>query len=80
MITLKTIDSQFYRVLGKCIHTKRIEKGMTLQEVSKRVGITRQMLDLYELGRCRIKGNVYEKICEVLDIYSGIEINVKIGL
>lgn len=80
MLNIKTIDSLYYSKLGECIYFKRKEKKMTQTELAQKVGVTRQCIELYECGLRRMKPVVWEKICEALDIYSGIDILIKIGL
>lgn len=44
--------------IGENIHRRRIELGMTLEEVSKQVGVSRQTLSRYETG---VIGNIPSK-------------------
>ncbi len=77
---IKTIDRHFYYVLGEKMRSRRQELGYSLEQVARKVGVTRQCYDYYELGIVKIKPETWDKICEVLKIYSGIDIQVKIGL
>lgn len=77
---IKTIDKQFYRMLGDQLNERRRELGLTLTNVAQRVGVSRQMYDRYEIGLAKIPADKWEKICEALDIYSGIDVQVRIGL
>lgn len=80
MRLIKTVDKQFYSVLGDEIKNKRKLKGLTQQDLAEQLGVTRQLVSQYEDGLVKIKKPMWEKICTVLDIYSGIKIEVKIGL
>lgn len=80
MRQIKTIDRYFYKLVGEQMRQKRQEKGYSIDYVAKKVGVTKQCYDYYELGLLKLKDTTWEKICDVLDIYSGIDIQVKIGL
>lgn len=43
-------------------------KGMTLQELGDKVGMTRSAISKYELDRIPIKNNVLEKIAQALNV------------
>lgn len=77
---IKTIDSKFYSILGDKLREIRKQRGFSIAYVAKKVGITRQCYDMYELGILKIKPNTWDKICEVLQIYPKIDINLKVGL
>lgn len=77
---IKTIDRNFYYALGEKMRNRRQELGYSLEQVAKKVGVSRQCYDYYELGIVKIKPETWENICEALNIYSGIDIQVKIGL
>lgn len=49
--------------IGENIHRRRIELGMTLEEVSKQVGVSRQTLSRYETG---VIGNIPSDKIEAL--------------
>lgn len=77
---IKTIDNQFYKELGKELREIRRVRGYSLAYMGEKLGITRQCYDHYELGLLKIKPSMWDKICEVLDIYPSIEIKLRVGL
>lgn len=77
---IKTIDSKFYKLVGNCIRQKRKDKGYTLDYMAKMIGVSKQAYDYIELGLVKIKPKIWDKICEILEVYSDIDIKVKIGL
>ena len=48
--------------------------------MAEKIGISKQAYDYYELGLAKLKPETWDKICEVLEIYPSIEIQIKIGL
>lgn len=46
----------------------RLEKGLTLQELSEEVGVTRQALSAYERGEYPPMPEVWEKLKKALDL------------
>ena len=50
------------------IRKYRKMKGMTLQELGDKVGMTRSAISKYELDRIPIKNNVLEKIAQALNV------------
>ena len=79
MQTLKTIDSLFYRELGKQIREIRQHREMTLMEVSQATGFSRTLIDHWELGFNKIKPKQFEKLCEALQVSTNLKVDVKIG-
>ena len=79
MQTVKTIDNYFYRELGKQIREIRQHRGMTLQELSKATGISRSLIDHWELGFNKINPKKFEILCRALQVSSNLKIDVKIG-
>lgn len=78
MQTIKTIDEQFYYELGKQIRRVRERLDITQKKLANIVGCSRSLIVAYENGYTKIKPSKWNKICEALDIRSGIEISVKI--
>ncbi len=79
MTIIKTIDSKFYRELGTQIKNVRKERNMTLCELSKLTGFSKSMLDMWELGLCKIKPKQYSLICEALQISESVKVEVTVG-
>ena len=79
MQTIKTVDSLFYRELGKKLRKIREHRGMTLKEVSQQTGYSRPLIDHWELGVNKIKPKQLERLCEALNITNNLSIDVKLG-
>ena len=77
---IQTIDKQFYIKLGDRIRDIRRKRGYTLEYMAKKLGVTKQCYDHYELGILKIKPKTWDKICDILQIYPSIEINLRVGL
>ena len=80
MQVIKTIDSYFYRELGIQLRNIRQEKRLTLNEISKKTGYSRPLIDRWELDITKIKPSQFEKICNVLSIPTMLKVDVQIGL
>lgn len=76
---LKTIDQQFYEILGEQIHKARKDKKISLRELQKITGLSRMTLDNFELGSGRIKDKHYENVCKALGITTNIKLDVIIN-
>ena len=79
MQKVSTIDKLFYRELGKEIRELRQHRGMTLQQLSKMTGISRSLIDHWELGFSKIKPAYFERLCDALQVSSEINITISIG-
>lgn len=66
--------------LGDRIRDIRRHRGYTLEYMAKKLGVTKQCYDHYELGILKIKPKTWDKICDILQIYPSIEINLRVGL
>jgi len=80
MQVIKTIDSYFYRELGIQLRNIRQEKRLTLNEISKKTGYSRPLIDRWELGITKIKPSQFERLCNVLSIPTMLKVDVQIGL
>ena len=80
MQVIKTIDSYFYKELGLQLRNIRQEKRLTLNEISKKTGYSRPLIDRWELGITKIKPSQFERICNVLSIPTMLKVDVQIGL
>jgi transcriptional regulator with XRE-family HTH domain len=60
--------SPFYRTLGAVIRSKRLAKGMTQQTLGKRLGVTFQQLQKYELGHNRLSVDLFCKIAQAVGV------------
>ena len=80
MQVIKTIDSYFYRELGIQLRNLRQEKSLTLNEISKKTGYSRPLIDRWELGITKIKPSQFERLCNVLSIPTMLNVDVQIGL
>ncbi len=76
------------KTIGERISETRKSRGLTQQELAEKIGITRDLLCSYEIGRARIFGEMISKIALILEVSAdkllGIEdfkeSNEKIGL
>lgn len=80
MQVIKTIDSYFYRELGIQLRNIRQEKRLTLNEISKKTGYSRPLIDRWELGITKIKPSQFERLCNVLSIPTMLKVDIQIGL
>ena len=80
MQVIKTIDSYFYKELGLQLRNIKQEKRLTLNEISKKTGYSRPLIDRWELGITKIKPSQFERICNVLSIPTMLKVDVQIGL
>ncbi len=75
-----TVDSVFYKELGKYLHNAREQRGITLRDLSKRVGVSRVMLDNWELGLCRIKSEQFQLLCKTLNCPSEFLVSINFNI
>lgn len=75
----KILDYEFNRIAGMVLKQKRMEKSISLEELSNKIDnlVTKQAISRYENGQARIKNNVFINICYALkcepaDIFSEI--------
>lgn len=80
MQVIKTIDSYFYKELGIQLRNIRQKKRLTLNEISKKTGYSRPLIDRWELGITKIKPSQFERLCNVLSIPTMLKVDVQIGL
>mgnify|MGYP004652574627 FL=1 len=80
MSNLKKIDSIFYKKLGEIISLERRRRGYSLRYLAELTGISRTMLDGYELGTKRIDNIRWSKLCEALQISENIHIKLALGI
>ena len=66
----KYIDNTFNFEIATLLKKYRLRKGYSLEELSNKINkiVSRQMLFKYEKGQARIKTDVFNKICAVLDV------------
>lgn len=79
MQTIKTIDTLFYKELGKKLRIIREKRNMTLKELSQLTGYSRSLIDHWELGLNKLKPKQLEKLCEALDVTNNLQVEVKLG-
>lgn len=78
MQEIKTIDKQFYRILGMRLRIERENKRLTINDVAKKTGFSKSIINHWELGYNKIKPRQYQMLSEVLDLSSQIKIDVRI--
>lgn len=54
--------------LGKILKEYRIQNGLTLQNVADKIGVTRQMVFVYESGKTPLTVTQLIKICDIYGI------------
>ena len=66
----KLVDTEFNLLIGEVLKEKRIEKGWSLLELSKRLNnkVTRQTLFHYENGETKIRHNMFMEICKIYNV------------
>lgn len=62
------VNDAFDVALGKVIRRHRKTCGLSMRDLGDRVGLTHQMISLYELGNAAITVKTLKGICECLDI------------
>lgn len=62
------IMEKFYQELAQVLQSKRLDKGLSQQEVADKIGMTRSCIANWEQGRRRIDIDTMYRICKVLDI------------
>ena len=78
MQTIKTVDRHFYKQLGNQLRKIREFRHMTLEELSKKTGYSRSLIDHWELGFNKIKDNQLNKLCEALKVNNMLSVSVNI--
>lgn len=66
----KLVDTDFNKVIGEVLKNKRIEKGWSLLELSRKLQnkVSRQTLFHYENGETKIRRNIFIELCKVYNI------------
>ena len=62
------VNDAFDVALGQVIRQHRKECKLTMEQIAEKVGVTQQMISLYELGKAAITVMTLKNICELLDI------------
>lgn len=63
----KLVDTEFNKVIGQTLKEKRIERGWSLLELSRKLNnkVSRQTLFHYENGETKIRRNIFIDLCKV---------------
>lgn len=80
MQTIKTIDSLFYRELGKKLRHAREYRNITLKELSKKTGYSRALHDHWELGFNKIRPEQLERTCKALQIPNNLKVDIELKI
>lgn len=66
----KLVDTDFNKVIGDVLKEKRVAKGWSLLELSRKMHnkVSRQTLFHYENGETKIRRNIFIEICKVYNI------------
>lgn len=62
------LDELLNKTAGFIIKKEREHQQLTLEDLSKKCGVSKQNIYYYEIGRNRIKVDKYIKICNALDL------------
>lgn len=79
MQTIKTIDRFFYHEFGKQIRKRREGLNLTQRELAKMIGVSRTLIDHWELGWTKVSDSKMELLCEALQMSNSLDIKVKVG-
>lgn len=66
----KLVDTDYNRVIGEVLKKKRLEKGWSLLELSRKLNnkISRQTLFHYENGETKIRRNIFVDLCKIFGV------------
>lgn len=59
------VNNIFDETLGGLLRNYRKERGLSMESVANRIGCTKQMVSLYELGKSALTVTQLMKICNV---------------
>jgi len=62
------MPARFYEELGDRLHSARIRKDYSLQDVAEKMGKSRKTILNWETGRHKIDMDVLSDLCGVLDL------------
>ena len=62
------MDVLLNKIIGDFIQKKRKSQKLTLEELAKKSGLTKQNIYYYEIARNRIKLEKFIKICKALNL------------
>lgn len=62
------VNDAFDVALGKVMRSHRKACRLTMEQIAENVGLTKQMISLYELGKASITAKTLKNICEYLNI------------
>ena len=61
------INYEFDLVLGQTLKEKRMKKNLSLEQVAKKMNITRQAIFRYEKAEVSMKNSTFQKYCYAID-------------
>ena len=62
-------DNSFNIETGKRIRYYREKKNMTQSELGEKLGVTKNAVYSWEVGKCSIHLDTAKKLCSILEIY-----------
>ena len=74
----KTVEYAFYKQLGAVLSNVRRHRGLSIQEVSKRLETSKTTVDNWELGKTRISWDKFVQLCQIYGISTDLKINVSV--
>lgn len=74
LFEIKYVDN---KTIGERIAIARKEKELTQLQLSEKIGITRDLLCSYEIGRTRIYGEMIARIAFILEVSADYILGLK---
>lgn len=73
------INYEFDLVLGQTLKEKRMKKNLSLEQVAKKMNITRQAIFRYEKAEVSMKNSTFKKYCYAInedptDVYEEVSL------
>lgn len=70
------IDILLNKIIGNYIRKERENKELTLEQLAKKSGVSKQNIYYYEIARNRIKVEKFIKICKALELDPGYTLDL----
>lgn len=61
-------DTAYYEKLGLILRNARLDKRMTMRELSERAGLKEVAIHQYETGKRKISVELLFKLCKILNL------------
>ena len=74
-------ERDLYRIIGGMLREIRISRGLTLEQISEKIGVIPKTLQRYETGERKIKAGTIMKLADILKFdYSAFMLESKMRL